>query len=282
MEGDDEARLEGLYPLAPLPAHERVWRHPSEVGHIAWAQSEPPVVIGRRLVGVVGVLGGLLTVTVLWAVFSSHAGTNSSATVTSSRPVKLLNWILPQPSESVAAPVAASVAPRPSTATESPASASAAVNTEQHSFIAVRVGSRGTLALTTAAAIADQHDVVIGLPDGSTSAAHVVFADLHGIAVLRLAHSDGSLTAPGLSIGADARLGASAYVGNDATPLLISEIGDNHFRLSGDAGGCALAGQPVIDDGGRLIGLCAAASDNNVVAVQFVHALQQTMDELGS
>ena len=32
------------YPRAPLPAHERQWRHPSEQGATAWSQSEPPLV----------------------------------------------------------------------------------------------------------------------------------------------------------------------------------------------------------------------------------------------
>lgn len=302
MDGDDEARPDWLYPLAPLPAHERVWRHPSEVGQLDWARSEPPLVIGRRLVGAVGVIGGLLTVTMLWAVFSSHAGTGSSATVaTSRRSVELLNWVLPRPHQSTLEDVAATVAnstasgsvvaTSPGSTTPSstasagvPIVASTAPSTiGQPPVVAVRVGSSGMLALTTAAVIADQHDtVVIGLPDGSTTEARIVYADLHGIAVLRLADSDAPRQSPALAIGSEAHDGDAAFVGTDTTPLLISETSAVSFRLSGDARGCAAAGEPVLDGSGKLIGLCQTAADNIVVDVQFVRALQQTLDELGS
>ena len=69
-EGDDDE----LYPDAPVPAHERGWRHPSEMGQAAWVNSEPPLTIGRGLSAATGAMGALLAVAVLWAVVPTHAG----------------------------------------------------------------------------------------------------------------------------------------------------------------------------------------------------------------
>ncbi len=62
------------YPRAPLPPHERAWRHPSEVGHAQWQRTEPPAVIGRGLLTSVCVLGGLIAVGVMWAVLTTDPG----------------------------------------------------------------------------------------------------------------------------------------------------------------------------------------------------------------
>ena len=55
-----------LYGPAPLPAHERRWRHPSEIGQAAWVLTEPPVAIGRGLLVTTGAIGCMLGIAVLW------------------------------------------------------------------------------------------------------------------------------------------------------------------------------------------------------------------------
>lgn len=60
-----DAQDESDYPLAPLPAHERTWRHPSEVGQTAWELTEPPVAIGRGLFVATTAVGFVLGVAVL-------------------------------------------------------------------------------------------------------------------------------------------------------------------------------------------------------------------------
>ena len=70
-EPDDDAFDEGSYPPAPLPAHERAWRHPSEVGRAVWVHAEPPLTIGRGLLVTTGAIGGLLSLAVLWAMLPS-------------------------------------------------------------------------------------------------------------------------------------------------------------------------------------------------------------------
>lgn len=68
---------------APLPAHERAWRHPSEMGEQAWLRSEPPLVIGRGLSAAAGAIGGLLAMAVLWTMLPTEAGRSAVATVRS-------------------------------------------------------------------------------------------------------------------------------------------------------------------------------------------------------
>ncbi len=54
------------YPHAPLPAHERTWRHPSEQGATAWTRSEPPLVVGKGLSVATGTVGAVLAIGLLW------------------------------------------------------------------------------------------------------------------------------------------------------------------------------------------------------------------------
>ena len=61
-------------PLAPLPAHEREWRHPSEVGAHDWLLSEPPLALGRGLVLTTTVVITLLALAVLWTTIPTRAG----------------------------------------------------------------------------------------------------------------------------------------------------------------------------------------------------------------
>jgi hypothetical protein len=60
-----DATDEPNYPLAPLPVHERTWRHPSEVGRANWESTEPPVAIGRGLFITTTAIGFVLGVAVL-------------------------------------------------------------------------------------------------------------------------------------------------------------------------------------------------------------------------
>ena len=80
---DDVAHV---YPPAPLPAHERVWRHPSEVGQATWQHSEPPIVIGRGLLVTTGAIGCVLGIAVLLLLVPIGGGLapTASPTVTSS------------------------------------------------------------------------------------------------------------------------------------------------------------------------------------------------------
>ena len=69
-EWDDDA----TYPVAPLPIHERSWRHPSELGAAVWADTEPPLVVGRSLAVASGVIGAVLSLGILWLLVPHAAG----------------------------------------------------------------------------------------------------------------------------------------------------------------------------------------------------------------
>lgn len=66
------------YPGAPVPRHERVWRHPSEMGESMWQRSEPPLSIGRGLLVTSGAIGGLLALAVLWAMLPTNPGAGAN------------------------------------------------------------------------------------------------------------------------------------------------------------------------------------------------------------
>lgn len=74
VQPDDEG-----YPGAPVPPHERVWRHPSEIGEASWQRTEPPLTIGRGLLVTTGAIGGLLAIAVLWAMLPTAAGGGPNA-----------------------------------------------------------------------------------------------------------------------------------------------------------------------------------------------------------
>jgi hypothetical protein len=72
FERDDES--DDIYPPAPLPPHERVWRHPSELGEASWVLSEPPMAVGRGLFTAAATVGGLLSIAVMWLMLSASGG----------------------------------------------------------------------------------------------------------------------------------------------------------------------------------------------------------------
>ncbi len=76
MWDDDDER-----PPAPLPAHERTWRHPSELGQARWQASEPPLAVGRGLSVATTCIGVGLAVGLLWLMVprSSHRPSFSQA-----------------------------------------------------------------------------------------------------------------------------------------------------------------------------------------------------------
>jgi hypothetical protein len=61
-----DAADEPYYAAAPLPAHERTWRHPSEVGQSNWESTEPPIAIGRGLFLTTTAIGFVLGIAVLF------------------------------------------------------------------------------------------------------------------------------------------------------------------------------------------------------------------------
>jgi hypothetical protein len=76
-EGSSAAR-DPEYPSAPLPAHERRWRHPSELGHAEWVQSERTAGLGRGLLITSGAIGCILGLAVVWLMVPGPGGPPSA------------------------------------------------------------------------------------------------------------------------------------------------------------------------------------------------------------
>jgi PDZ domain len=62
------------YPGAPVPPHERTWRHPSELGEAHWVRSEPPLAVGRGLSIATGTVGAILALGLLWLMIPHSNG----------------------------------------------------------------------------------------------------------------------------------------------------------------------------------------------------------------
>ncbi len=196
------------YPAAPLPAHERRWRHPSEVGTHAWAQGEPALAIGRGLSAATGAIGVALTLAVLWAMLPTEAGRSAVVSVRSTLVAMPPNGLLGDGTLGVEPTFVLSTNGPAEPATDVTVLAGT-VSTEQVATqtmptyqinhltslepgsVAVAVDG-GNLVVTTAGAVGDDLALELLLPDGTVEQAHVLLVDqLSGLAVLALDSVDG-------------------------------------------------------------------------------------------
>ncbi|MDO8392524.1 MAG: PDZ domain-containing protein [Actinomycetota bacterium] len=296
---------------APLPAHERVWRHPSEIGEQVWRQTEPPLAIGRGLTAATGVVGSVLGVTLLWAMLSTEAGRGAVATArstivtltehdfgtglttgvtdTTASPSTTVRRTTPAtspPSTSATGPVDHLVgAPLPTWQVHSPARSN--IESTQGSLVpptptvlAVPVNG-GTLAITTSAAVADAVQVQLELPDGSETAARVLFVDERtGLAVLapNTLQSSASFT-----VAADIQPGDElTFLGGEPVTITVAADGSMTGQWADDES--MPEGAPVVNQRGELVALCshqteqaAGEGDAHLVTLETLDDIQQAM-----
>ncbi|MEI8240325.1 MAG: PDZ domain-containing protein [Actinomycetota bacterium] len=263
---DDEA-----YPTAPVPAHERGWRHPSEIGQAAWADSEPPLTIGRGLSAATGAVGVVLAMAVLWAVIPTHAGrgvgvsaiatpaTNVHDTTTS------LQLVVTTPGHTTV--------PSPTTSTVSVTSldthhASAAMYQIEQATprvpnaIAVAI-DHGELVLTTANAVTRGDNVALMMGNGDTEFARVIMIDERdGVAVLSTREPVSSVAfriAPTLSKG-----DVLTFFGDSGTTVVVGDDGTitPEWPLAR-----MREGTPVFNQRGELVALCTHGKGGTRLAV---------------
>ena len=82
--GPDDTNPDDSYSPAPQPPHERMWRHPSEVGFAAVSlQALTPIDIGRRGRGLVGFscIAGTVLILGLLVILTPRAGRQSTSDV---------------------------------------------------------------------------------------------------------------------------------------------------------------------------------------------------------
>lgn len=222
VEGDDDQQ----YPPAPLPAHERMWRHPSEVGYATWLRTEPPLTIGRGLSAATGAIGLVLAAALLWAVLPTHAGTVTIAAPTTSAPA--MYQIVD----------GAGTTPHP---------------------MAVAI-SNGALMVTTARAVQPHADVSLMLDAGVTEQVQLLVVDEHdGIALL--AHSSSPTHA--FSVARSLTSGELiTFLGDTTATAVVAPDGSIVVR---DRTRTVAEGTPAMNQRGELVALVTRSSDGLVL-----------------
>jgi membrane-associated protease RseP (regulator of RpoE activity) len=252
----DDPRDDALYGPAPLPAHERTWRHPSEMGQTAWVLTEPPVAIGRGLLVTTGAIGCVLGIAVLWLLvpiggglaptasptvtssFNGVRGTITSTSVVPDRTDLVSDTVVLQPSQitlpSEDVPLNTVLVTRP--------------KTPDTNAVAVAVSSGDApFIVTTANAVSDTEGFsMVGAGDPSNGSIVAIDGKLAYLA------STDDLEVVGFSATGSAHDGDMVTVlGQEQTPV--------HFGTGAMAELDATVvreGTPVIDESGALVALC--------------------------
>jgi S1-C subfamily serine protease len=286
---DDDASDNSAYPPAPLPAHERTWRHPSEMGRAVWTHTEPPLTLGRGLLITTGAIGGLLSLAVLWAMLpSAGRGGTAAPTVVASTTRELPSSVVTARADTL---VATSVDGRlPSTTlrtgtqnapasdastTATPDSPPDTVGTEGSELnetAPVAVGVGDTLIITTARAVNGRTTITLTGADGQPHDATVLMVDRDlGLAVLS---ADGAGMPTSYGIGPAAKTGDIVTVmGATPTSANVGIAADGHLTLDSWQESTA-EGTPVVNADGLLVGICSHGSSGpELVSVASVAAM---------
>jgi hypothetical protein len=240
--GPDDTNPDDSYSPAPQPPHERMWRHPSEVGFaVVSLQALTPIDIGRRGRGLVGFscIAGTVLILGLLVILVPRAGRQSTSDV-----VALTNADL-------------HVAAVESNLTTSAAMGILLFNDQ--------------ILVTTAAALGELETVNVQLPDRSVNTANLVHIFPHnGIAVLQIEQQFDPVT----FLRTLTRTSGIKYGQAFASGQVVTVLLENPQRLVVDqTSGQAMItlrssdsnkmdiwayteGAPVVDQSGRLIGLC--------------------------
>lgn len=284
MQGENWDDDEPIYPPAPLPPHERVWRHPSELGFVAQQQFAPLpphrlprlVLVGAGAVGI-AVAAGLVLL------LAPRSGT--SVLETSSQAIGAIH----DPGQAAGdnGVPATTTKRRSVTTVRTRHSAAAAPSRRSLSTmlvsgaerVAVAVGD-GRHALTIAGSLEEDQAIDVLVSDGVTVSARVLSINAaNNIAVLELervmsnAAHQVSYTPPDN--------GDHVLVGEDAAEatVRITDVG-MHVEAA-DAGTMRPVqdGEPVVNSEGKLVGLVSRSADGTLrlVTIPRIAALKATV-----
>lgn len=287
---------------APLPAHERAWRHPSEIGEQAWVCSEPPLTIGRGLTAATGAIGGLLAIAVLWTMVPTQAGRNPVATARSTvselsgsgvftSRTSLATEVATSLVQSTIASVTTSTPP--DAGSDPPQTSVAALVAQPIPTYQVTAGSDispvavavsvngGSMLITTAQAVTVDRVVDLVLSDGTTGSARVLFVDdRRGLAILApLVDEDGTSIAgiasftvsPVVTTGDEL-----TFFGDEQMTLTVTD--ENTVDSAWAADDSILEGTPVVNQRGELVALCSHSGGiGRLVQLGNLDELQQAL-----
>ena len=274
-----DASDDSSYPRAPLPEHERTWRHPSEIGNAVWVYTEPPITIGRGLLLTTGAIGGLLSLAVLWAMLPSagRGGEASPTAVTSTAKGLSSASITVRPETLVATSVSVDLPPTTfrTESTSTPASekitnttfarpaSTEGTRTSEFETAPVAVGIGNSLIVTTARAVEGRTSITLTDANGQPHDATVLMVDAHlGLALLS---ADASSVTTSYGIGPAPSPGdAVTVIGATPTSATVSLDADGHLTLDGWSDSAA-EGTPVVNADGQLVGICSHGSSGPVL-----------------
>ena len=274
------------YPRAPLPAHERSWRHPSEIGAEQWVQSEPPLVVGRGLSVATGTVGAVLALGLLWLMVP-HPGRDSGVAIGSSTTAlrttvvatatPLLRDIVTSTADAEASTIGV-----PTTAPAGTTDASVTPSVTPSTTSALTVAPMPTMVLdgnttitdsmppiavalvpghfvvTTAAAVRGREGFAVMLPSGDTVVGAVVLVDVaNGTAVLSVGTDIDAAMIPPSTIGDTT--GNFVVMNPEATAASLW-VDDSGTWVGYDVGVHPGEGTVVLDDHGALVGLCTRSA----------------------
>lgn len=262
MKGEDWDDDEAGYPRAPLPPHERVWRHPSEIGFVAQQQFVPPRRLPRLAVVGLAAAGVLVTASigVLLSSRDNRVGVETSGAVLD-EPTNGLPAVNDRPVTPTQQPTA-SHSSRPRRSTVTPQRVERLISTmvvDSDERVAVAVGD-GRHAFTTAGNLSVDQILAVRISAGTTVGAHVISVDPEsGIAVLELDEQMADV-ARQVAYGepSDGEHVVLASNGSDAT-VRIAERG---IDLETDAE--TREGEPVVNERGKLVGLASRRPDGSL------------------
>ena len=293
MQFDDaDSEADGISGPAPVPPHERHWRHPSEVAAHAWAASEPPLVLGRGLATATGTVAVVLSVVLAFTTLSTHPGQPTAAIATAVRYAAASVEPSPTPpgdSPAEVAPVTAAPPSTPVAVADDPlptfrvqtvaaagitdVAAATAVNP-----VAIAVGD-GALIITTIAAVDDRRQVQLIDAEGNAATARVLFADeSSGLAVLL---PDATASIVGVNVAESIVVGDLLSVpGRTSEPVEVAPTGlepgetinehdhmvtalDELLAVSDEPA----EGEPVLNQDGELVALCTRGTDGPMLVL---------------
>ncbi len=259
------------YPAAPVPAHERAWRHPSEIGHAAWVTTEPPLALGRGLLVATGAIGGLLSLAVLWTMLPSSSGRSgvtalSTVAARSSADFAGSTSVASLAPTTTARPAATTTEHLLSSSTQpaiNPTTSSPAPHTPgvikvtkgtievQVPAVAVALGD-GSVVVTTARAVGDESTVILSADDSTTASASVVWKDSN----VALLSPDSAAMAESFPLAQSTQAGDHVRVMSDEpVDVTLSTDASGQLSLGSWDGDAPAEGTPVVNDAGSLVGL---------------------------
>jgi S1-C subfamily serine protease len=295
--GDFDDIPEDNPPSQPLPAEDRLWRHPSELGSISTSLPLDPITVRRRWLAsqpskasawTAGLVGALLAtgLVALGTHLASAITTRGNASATAGKPSSPTLTSLPESinSGSFRLAVGSELAARIATVGQAVVYMDVSHGTTEVQCLGVGIRADGML-LAPAADVAGATSIMVMLPDGSYYVGEVVASDVSARAAssgLALVHINGvsdlpvaplettqSTTASTLAVALTSRGGSTIAVGSvhaapgtttAGDPVLVDPM-TTDIETSSAPPGSLLVGAD-----GTVIGMVTGSSSGKVVA----------------